>query len=166
MTIGTSVVAIVRTSRLASWTRGLAAAVVASLGAPALAQPTPAQVAQQAIENIVQVTQNTTARLEAGAQRAVENIEELDKNMAPDPVIIAAGHRAIHALQAQGQGGRERIQSITRRAVTALNRLNAPPALIESVQHAAQTGRQAITQAQNRAVSAVREAVEEAIGPG
>ena len=149
-----------------SWMRIGVGFVAAMLAAPALAQPTPQQVAQAAVERVREITEHTNARLRTGAARAVERVEELAANQAPDPVILRFGKRAVDGLQATGEEGRGRIGETVQHAVMILRRLQADPQLIEGVLQAGQAGRQAIGQAQHAAVSAVREAVEEAIGPG
>jgi hypothetical protein len=142
------------------------AACVALVSAPALAQPTAEEIAQRAIASIEQTTRATTGRLEAGATRAVAEVERLDLLGAPDRRIIAFGQNAIAALNRMALTGRTRIENTTRHAVQALRRLQAPQALIDEVTAAARAGTASINQARQRAVQAVRDAVEEAIGPG
>lgn len=155
----------VRVAPMGSWLRVGVGLIAAMLAAPAMAQPSAEEIAARAVANIRQATETTTGALVAAKSRAVTEIERLDLAGAPDHRIIAFGQRAVEALQRMGQGGRDRIEAITRNAVAALRRLNAPQALIDGVLHAAQTGRQFISQAQQRAVTDVRDAVREAIGP-
>jgi membrane-associated protease RseP (regulator of RpoE activity) len=148
-----------RATAIARWTRAAIIACVALLTVPALAQPTAEQIAARAVASIGQTTAATTGRLETASTRAVAGVEELDRLGAPDQRIIAFGQRAIGALNRAATSGRDRIEAITRHAVLALHRLNAPQALIDQVTAAAGAGRQAINQARQRAVTAVRDAV-------
>ncbi|MEZ6235309.1 MAG: hypothetical protein R3B68_14065 [Phycisphaerales bacterium] len=149
-----------------SWMRIGVGLVAAMFAAPALAQPTAQEVAEAAVQRVREITENTSAHLRTGAARAVERIEDLAANQAPDPVILRFGKRAIDALQSTADDGRGRIAETVQHAVMILRRLQADPQLVEFVLRAGHAGRERIGQAQQRAVGAVRHAVEEAIGPG
>ena len=152
-------------SGLARLARVAVAACAALVAGPAMAQPTAEEIAEGAVNRIRHASVTTVDKIVEGTTRAVAGVELLDRNGAPNARIVAFGQNAVDALQRMGQAGRDRIATIRSRAVAALENLQAPQALIDQVNQAAMTGRQAINQAQQRGVAAVRDAVEEAIGP-
>jgi hypothetical protein len=142
------------------WTRIQCAALLL-LGAaatPAMAQPSPGEVARRSIEQIRGITADCVENLRATAGRAGHRIDDLQA----DGNDLRARFVAKQASDRVGELGREcvaRIHGVAARSVRALRELGADQALIDAVRGAAARGKTAI----QGAVEAARKHIAEAL---
>lgn len=127
-------------------------------------RPDPAEVAARCVAQMDRISTSTARVVAAQTGGAIDRIESLDAEGAPDRVIIAAGEAGADRLAATGRRGAAQVGKIQRHCVEALVRLEADRALIARVQAAGEAAREAISQAVRRGTGAIRQAVADAIG--
>ena len=121
------------------------------------------EVTRNAVQAMQRVTEHTIDDIQAAAARGIAEIQTLDANGAPDRQIIAAAHRASHAIARQAGQGNRRINMIAARAFWQLDNLDADRRFFQIVREAASRSHDAIGTSKRRADHAVRVALNEAL---
>jgi chemotaxis response regulator CheB len=120
----------------------LAAAIVL-LTAPALAAPTPPEVARRAIDQIRNITRECTERIAAQTVRTVRLIDDLQAQ-GQDGRARWVAAQAVDQITAEARRCRLRVQETAETGVRALRSLNASRELIEAVRSASVRAQEAI----------------------
>ncbi len=141
----------------------LIAALVLSAPAAVAQDGDAGRVTRNAVEAMQRVKAATIDDIQAAAARGIARIQTLDANGAPDREIIAAAHRALHAVARQAHQGNRRINMIAARAIWALRHLTDDPRFSQIVREAAGRSREAIGTSKDRASHAIRVALREAL---
>ncbi len=129
------------------------------------APPSGAFVAQQCVERVQTVTQQTVGAVIVAVHNGVDRIETLDANGAPDGALVAAGAAARERVNDRAQGGRLRVTHLTGHCLQVLEHLDAPPAVRLVVIHAREQAFEVIGNARQSGIGAINAALESALAP-
>ncbi|MEM1446613.1 MAG: hypothetical protein AAGF84_11185 [Planctomycetota bacterium] len=139
----------------------LVAALLTFAVSPAIAQdapdrepPAPETVADNTLERIDGIVERTLGRIEKVETKILEKIEEL----GDDDGVGRVARRGGSAISRDAATSVRAVRNQARRATALLNRLEADPALIDSVQTAAQDAIEELREARKAAVEAIRDA--------
>jgi hypothetical protein len=121
----------------------LALVLVGALVAPVMAQPVPGDVAKACIERMKAVTTECVQAIATQSARAANRINELQA-ADNDARARQVAREANELITVESRRCRNRIHEIAENCVRALRKLEADPALIETVRKAAARSQAAI----------------------
>lgn len=153
--------------RLSHALLALAVSIVPSQLARAEGGPGPngALVAQQCVERVQTVTQQTVGAVIVAVHNGVDRIETLDSNGAPEGALVAAASTARDRVNDRAQGGRLRLTHLTAHCLQVLDQLGAPPAVRFVVITAREQALEVIGNARLSGIGAINAALESALAP-
>ena len=141
---------------------GLLALIISLFAPSAIAQDDAPTAAEQCIARIAHITESSVENSRSITQSTVNSIRVLDRQGAPNRVIIAAGHAGKEIVDHRKGNAAQRIRGLVDRCVTQLQADGAPPRVIRAVVQAGQVGVETIRQAAENAKSRISRAVTHA----
>lgn len=140
-------------------------AMVAFSASSAAAQDAdPQQIAIACAERVEAIATNAAEAINGAALAGVERIERLEENDAPARAIASAGREARDRVMTRGVEANRRITRTVARCTGVLQRLEAPPTLIQGVLFAGEQARGAVQSAVQAAREAIAAALQAALG--